>query len=746
MANVGLWYGTALLDWQKDPTFCRACHKYMDDTQLMMRLLTGSNGNSLKLCRRHAKYKLPLSMMVPTHPNMYRKLNIENREARLVFIHPSAIRSRQIVCELYHMSLNDPPPYVALSYVWGDASRTRTIMLDGEIFSITSNLHEAMLQLRQETDVLLLWIDAICIDQSNIEERSQQVSLMREIYTNALLVTVWLGPETNNSHLAVQLIHTWSQAMVESTDLDSTSLTDEIDFSFLSHMEEPFPKNAWNAVLELFERPWWTRIWVIQEVAVSKKASFLCGSDIISLAEMLLVTTFWQALRDMESSTPLDLKGQISVVRFQEHLLHFVHAWQYASEDSSSEKVSIVDLLHQTQHYGATDPRDKIFALLGIDQVHDIPIKPDYSKPVEIVYTEATSAIIKAKGNLGVTRTAGIGIIEREILRSPLTLDVPSWVPDFRARYTPSVSIRNSLSTFNASKDTKTVPHFSSDLRTLYVSGIICDLINGVEWPEPEDSVMGRFAKLALDRPYTHPTGIPQHQAFFRTLILDSSGFGYGKPEFTDEEAKQRFFELVVGFMRYAEYLGPENRLESPDSLILHQYPADLFLDTMGSLPDPSDGVDWSLQWNDPKIGILSHFARWCRQFTGSTELDTLESVSNLFLGRPGSKSRIEWPDLDLSDDENDQLLMRFAKAIAESICYRSCFITPKGYMGVGPEGTQLNDLICVPYGSDIPWVIRPQEGCYLLVGECYVYGMMNGEMLDEVQHDRLVVERLAFR
>jgi len=111
----------------------------------------------------------------------YSKLSQDSRQIRLVHILPG-IWDDPISCQLHTASLDSSLTYQALSYVWGDPKVTKPISLHGSIFSVTLNLHVALRRLRCAIDTRIIWIDALCINQRDIDERTQQVVLMSSIY------------------------------------------------------------------------------------------------------------------------------------------------------------------------------------------------------------------------------------------------------------------------------------------------------------------------------------------------------------------------------------------------------------------------------------------------------------------------------------------------------------------------------------------------------------------------------------
>ncbi|KUI68532.1 Heterokaryon incompatibility protein 6, OR allele [Cytospora mali] len=125
----------------------------------------------------------------------YQPLNTYLNEIRLLSLQPSKNIDGPIACSLSTISLDDKPLFEALSYVWGGATATADIFVDGVAFSATTNLHDALKHIRPRTgDPRIMWIDAICINQNDDSERNHQVPLMQRIYSGAAAAVVWLGP------------------------------------------------------------------------------------------------------------------------------------------------------------------------------------------------------------------------------------------------------------------------------------------------------------------------------------------------------------------------------------------------------------------------------------------------------------------------------------------------------------------------------------------------------------------------
>lgn len=152
--------------------------------------------------------------------------------------------------------LNRETRYEALSYFWGDANTTENIFVNGEIIAITTNLAAALRALRHPQHDRTLWIDAICINQGDLDEKASQVALMRNIYTNCSKTTAWLGPSDKSSQKVFQGI----------------KLKDRV---------------YKGALLALLARPWFRRVWVIQEISYATTITVQCGPDTIEWDDLI---------------------------------------------------------------------------------------------------------------------------------------------------------------------------------------------------------------------------------------------------------------------------------------------------------------------------------------------------------------------------------------------------------------------------------------------------------------------------
>jgi len=195
----------------------------------------------------------------------YTPLPPKARGIRLLTLLPGTVDD-PICCQLENISLEGDqavPTYEALSYVWGESQDTVPISLGLSLFEVRTNLYDALEHLRSRKKPRKLWIDAICINQDEVSERNHQVQQMAYIYQAAARVLVWLGP---NSFESVNAIHSL-------TKINSPSLSDAREQIIQMKGWE------WENLLSLLTRPYWKRVWIIQEVVLAVDLEIICGED-----------------------------------------------------------------------------------------------------------------------------------------------------------------------------------------------------------------------------------------------------------------------------------------------------------------------------------------------------------------------------------------------------------------------------------------------------------------------------------
>jgi hypothetical protein len=258
-----------------------------------------------------------------------------------------------ISCKLHVVSLDDTPAYRALSYVWGDEAVTRTILVDGYRFNVRKNLFDFLAQYRSNDEGGYLWIDALCIDQSNVQERNHQVALMGIVYSKAAMVIAWLGSSSE-----------------QASAIDA-----------LNHCKSLSDLQLATSLYLLCANQYWSRIWIVQEFVLCRKLELwsenarVDGQVFCELFSLRLDVTK-SKVTDPEISRKLDL-------------CYWSNARTVAIYRARNKRMGgFVDDFISCE---CSDRRDRIYGLLGVlnaKQKADFPIQPDYSKPATQLFLE----------------------------------------------------------------------------------------------------------------------------------------------------------------------------------------------------------------------------------------------------------------------------------------------------------------------------------------------------------------------
>lgn len=235
----------------------------------------------------------------------YQPLDSLKDEIRLIYILPGAGED-EICTNLIHVSLYDQPEYLALSYTWGNPHPSSPMVLNGFDFEVRSNLAAALRQLRKDRGPrkgLPYWIDAICINQADDVERSEQVGLMTRIYQQATAVTIWLGEPSGETELAFAKMRAVESPLADPS-FEQEKRSKEAADSRISTLPEARRNiseavhrdsmREWEAIVKVFDNPYFQRVWVAQEITnpLNHNVEFIGGRN---MQRFRLTTTVWTA-------------------------------------------------------------------------------------------------------------------------------------------------------------------------------------------------------------------------------------------------------------------------------------------------------------------------------------------------------------------------------------------------------------------------------------------------------------------
>ncbi|OCK79113.1 HET-domain-containing protein [Lepidopterella palustris CBS 459.81] len=296
----------------------------------------------------------------------YSPIDLEGPAFRLVRILAADLFS-DIQCELFeawYTECNGGMPYEALSYTWGGTEKTAKISVNGSEMYITKNLYEALQHLRFPDRDRILWVDAICIDQNNNKERGHQVQQMSNIYREADRVTVWLGLGTLETDLVMDYMNQQHKNVVQVG-------------GSLKHSDNQ--SRLKTGLERLLEHQWFTRIWVLQEIANARRASIVCGWKSVSTQTFAIVPPLLGVKASKQCRAVLDIMPGGSRN----------HSWW-------SKGRTLHTLLKRFRTSQATEQRDLIYALLNMssDACGGKILVPDYTKELKKVVQETTSFLL----------------------------------------------------------------------------------------------------------------------------------------------------------------------------------------------------------------------------------------------------------------------------------------------------------------------------------------------------------------
>jgi hypothetical protein len=310
--------------------------------------------------------------------------------------------TRELVCKFKVICLDsNTHDYKAVSYTWGDpAPVSRIKFSDGRSFPLSYALSNLFNSLRKRDEEFTVWIDAICINQEDNIEKASQVALMGKVYSSTEQVLLWLGDSTIETRNAFRFMES------------------KQTFSWPEEWDEQRDLSGLDTMFSLLDRPWFRRVWVIQEVTLSHNVLMLCGSDQVDFDTfrdcIFAIWKFFEDFGDFDDDDPaiLGLWGVTTLIAVRDEF-----------HESGAVRYEI--LLQAAFHFLATDKRDMVFAFRGIgDKDRPVP-EPDYIASVEDIYTKTAIVLLCHGTSLDVLALSGIANRQQQS-------NLPTWVPDLR--------------------------------------------------------------------------------------------------------------------------------------------------------------------------------------------------------------------------------------------------------------------------------------------------------------------------
>ena len=620
-------------------------------------------------------------------------------EIRIVILEPGK-NDEPVRCRLEHVLLDHEPAYEALSYAWGDATRpSQEIFLDGKRFEVTENLGAALLNLRDEAvekpTAQRLWIDAICINQKDISERNSQVQKMKDIYSKAERVLIWLGRYHEPSDDSLDLNERiWGfprlQPGTEKSIADIFQTIKELarkfpkftpNYRYGRVIEEhaTIPVLQWMELFRLLGRPWCHRLWVVQEVLLARDANVRCGRCEISWMDLGEVCLRIRKIAIMMG--PGSRLGRI-LGELPDNAVIDPNFTNFSS------RYPLLWLLWRFKDRISTDPRDRIYSLLGLCNDAEY-IEVDYTKPAKQVYMDWAWAHIYGTGKLDLFSACVDSVWG----------GYPSWVPQTLDHDLHGVDISLFFSTFPwdgsslypaASGCSRCSPIKSEDGLHILIDGLYIDSIINILDEEKLVKILERPIRN-LNKEYAQGPGADLHG----TSLDIVKGF---------EDAIAKHFllkELRYGTEKWAEF-------------------------TEVLLRGMKDSRNWNLPTPDnvPTNSLHDRYATW-RGFTPIPP---------------------EYEPHMTEDQRSGLYLLSLTSFIATLLDGMVILITKSDRIGVVTSGcdVQMGDKVFVLFGGPTPYLLRSKGENHRLIGPCYMHDLMDGQAIDGWQVGKYKTEKIT--
>ncbi|KAL2076192.1 hypothetical protein VTL71DRAFT_1135 [Oculimacula yallundae] len=348
---------------------------------------------------------------------------------RLIRLKPSASLEAELHCDLIHVTIEACTQdivdhYIALSYVWGDPSLDCSIGVNGQPLAITASLHCALRYIRDDKRVVRIWADGICINQMNIEDRNVQVAMMGSIYSGATHTIIFLGEPTPELELTMQ--------MLQSAGINNASGELPPGSSGLSMADA---EKALSTSIEdnILCRPWFSRVWVLQELVLSISPWIQGGKFRVKWDEFSRLVSRPGSQDTWQPDSRSLMDGMCNIRRrFQARNLsrkdpNWTQTIGAVPIQSTKPHAELYEMLVSRRGSGVTDPRDMLFAHLGLtSNFTQRSISIDYSKTIAEVYEEITILSLENDENLSI-----LSDVEEAPSRDRRE-GLPSWVVDWQ--------------------------------------------------------------------------------------------------------------------------------------------------------------------------------------------------------------------------------------------------------------------------------------------------------------------------
>jgi hypothetical protein len=617
--------------------------------------------------------------------------------------------------------------YVALSYCWGsyDTETSRRIVLNGRFFRVTENLESALRFVRISKDLtkipvrrITIWVDAISINQADDDEKTHEISRMKEIYGHSIGVLVHLGPEKDDSNRGIDVIKQTAAEVEQGIDRGQY---------LLENRDNPpeADREAYAALMKILIRPYWNRLWILQELAMSDSATIIgCGNQRILLKEVVLATRFiWHNLESVYLIAQATMDEFVALNSSTWVILFMKQLQELSKRLEDSQPVTYAQLQEPLfsliQSAQAKLHHDKVFGLLAImpkSVTSRMARYIDYNLPIEKLFVAFAKTIIEY--------TEDLDVIFVKNLQQTM---VPSWAADWQLP-----------------------PDRVSLLHEWHTYG----------YNQFEESYGNLNRMIEVSRQSRADGGRKSHfEILDDVCILTCSGVLIGKVDGLAADIPP----LASADVSNCEHVQPQHQLnpygddEATTRALVHT----LFANPVwGDLEDAALlNIPWiageSYTTDMENFNVDDHqveqFAKMHQLGWGFLFAYGYFVSFELFRRRLGhfrmaGKRLQDYFVHEISECTipHDRIHLDLAKVVGGSLGRRLITLTT-GHFGLAPGTIQPDDVVYVILGCSLPVVLRPMPGSsnFKVIGECYVEGYARGEGIALLDEGKLQLQKL---
>ncbi|PPJ50387.1 hypothetical protein CBER1_06969 [Cercospora berteroae] len=595
----------------------------------------------------------------------YRYWPLRPGEIRLLQIEPRRwLIGGTIHASLLHVQPSPTLEYDPVSYRWGDPALTEEILVDGRTMAVTKSALQVLLNCRTSWTRKTIWIDSICINQRDFDEKASQIRMMRDIYRNATRVVLYPILDW----YARAAVQTLMQVLANVMTL--TEHLRKLRKLAIGQKES----RRWHAVVDLFLSEYFTRVWVVQEVAVGQNVQLYYGGYYFDWPSF--VTTVVQMV-DPQCRDLLSLSSSAGKQRFQdsstfEDITTMFALWQY-NRMSEKRPLPLETVLLCTGKFRASNSSDQIFALLGISDCADVEVlQPDYGRAPEEIFTGVSRFLLTTRGTSTVQLLSAAGLGHSKIRRA-----IPSWAIDRDERRQTLMLTDTWVSenSFNAAAGTDAVVYAGKQNGTMIIRGILLN-----------DEI----------------------SCFSPAGVLDFGGLQPG-----DEVRSTTFWYYKKMFCRAA--------IELVHNCRLYKWNEDNLIDDDLWRTLIANRIDRKLV-TDTRWRVIAHAWAFYMDYVDVDDREGMLRFQNIFARHGFDFERLDYTNA-----------LTYVNCFVEACHGRQFAITKAGSLCLTPPLAKVGDRIFVPFGAQVPYLVRKAEGNdgWELIGESYVQGLMMGEVVE---------------